>query len=264
MEFCLLLLVLFVFCMWIVFYYDDESFIHDIKSSETDNAETAVFINKYIGIGERCRRVNGKFYRDFQWRLEELTAQSKELIEHILEYKFETKVAGCVEMIFEAAVANPDNIPVYAELCQVMSMINEREADADELCPFNRSLIQKCVLELEINCIAAVRMRRRALTTVKFLGSIFILDLVPNEIMHSCLFSIMFPKYVNDVTLECYCKLLTIVGAKLQPLKKQKVEKFYVKKLKTALNKISDNVSPIQHELISKYYDLEGKKLKCR
>ena len=208
--------------------------------------------------------MNGKFYRDFQWRLEELTSQKKELIENIGEYKFITKVFGCVEMIFEAAVSNPDNVPVYAELCQTMSMINERETETEELCPFNRCLIEKCLLELEINCIAAVRMRRRSLTTVKFLGFVFNLGLVPNEIMHSCLFSLMFPKYVNDVTLECYCKLLKTIGAKLQPLKKQKTEKFYVKKLKTALNKNCVNVSPTQHELISKYYDLDGNKLKCR
>lgn len=238
--------------------------MHDIKSCEVDNVDKAVFINKYIGIGERCRRVNGKFYRDFQWRLEELTYDKKELIEHIGEYKFDTKVHGCVEMIFEAVVTNPNNIPVYAELCQIMSHINERETNTAELCPFVRSLIQKCVLELEINCIAAVRIRRRALTTVSFFGYIFISGLVPNEIMHSCLFSMMFPKHVNNVTLECYCKLLKIIGPKLKPLKKLKVERFYIKKLKTALNKLSINVSPIQHELVNKYYDLEEKKLKCR
>lgn len=238
--------------------------MHDIISCEVDNVDKAVFINKYIGIGERCRRVNGKFYRDFQWRLEELTSEKKELIEHIGEYKFDSKVPGCVEMIFDAVVTNPDNIPVYAELCQIMSLNNKKEINTAELSPFERSLIQKCVLELEINCIAAVRIRRRALTTVKFFGYIFNLGLVPNEIMHSCLFSMMFPKHVNDVTLECYCKLLSIIGPKLQPLKKLKVERFYIKKLKTALNKISKNVSPIQQEIVNKYYDLEGKKLKCR
>lgn len=250
--------------MWTHFYYDDESFIQDVTSSEVDDVDKATFINKHIGIGERCRRVNGKFYRDFQWRLEELTSQKKELIELIGEYKFGSKIVGCVEMIYEAAISNPDNVPMYAELCQTMSIINERETDTLELCPFNRCLIEKCLMELEINCVAAVRMRRRSLTTVKIFGYIFNLGLVPNEIMHSCLFSLMFPKYVNDVTLECYCKLLRIVGAKLQPLKKQNIEKFYVKKLKTALNKNLINVSSIQYELINTFYDLDGNKLKTR
>ncbi|CAO1408195.1 unnamed protein product [Diamesa serratosioi] len=238
--------------------------MQDIISSEVDNIDKAAFINKHIGIGERCRRLNGKFYQDFQWRLEELNSHKKELIELIGEYNFGTKVAGCIEMIFEAAVTNPDNIPIYAELCQTMSMINERETDTVELCPFNRCLIEKCLMELEINCVAAVRMRRRSLTTIKFLGSVFNLGLVPNEIIHSCLFSLMFPKYVHDVTLECYCKLLKIIGAKLKPLKKQKTEKFYVKKLKTALNKNSINISAIQYDLINKIYDLENNKLKYR
>lgn len=172
-------------------------------------------------------------------QFKELTIDSKE------------KLDGVIDLVFNKAVNEPNFSVGYAHLCKHLSTcsvkikINAQDAD------FKRTFITKCQHEFEqhvanehsieaalgplneklsestqnndVKKCAEIKsqiieeeaiVRRRLVSTVRFIGELYKLDMLTTNIMNWCIAKLI--ESGTDEKLECVCKLLTTIGEKLE------------------------------------------------
>lgn len=155
------------------------------------------------------------------------------------------KLDGVTDLVFNKAVNEPKFSVGYAHLCLHLSSCSDKmQID------FKRSIITKCQHEFEQNVAnqhtmdAALQplnerlreaqqlndekrcneikcqiideeamLRRRLVSTVRFIGALYNCELLTNRIMNWCINSLISG---TDEKLECLCKLLTTIGEKLE------------------------------------------------
>lgn len=158
------------------------------------------------------------------------------------------KVNAVTSMVFLKAVNEPNFSTGYAVLCKHLSVCLAQ--DDTERSQFKRSLILKCQHEFvqnvadtkaidrelqplkdklkacplsdieEINNIKIniveeeSNIRRRLVSTVRFIGELYKMDMLTTNIMSWCIKSLVDSG--TEDKLECLCKLLTTIGAKLE------------------------------------------------
>lgn len=234
----------------------------DVKLREAENAWKPAFLQK-----EKPTTMNNaidELYRQVRLILNKLTAQNFVVLSEqfqSLEIDTSDKLNDVINLVFDKAVNEPSFSSGYAQLCVYLSnRSQEFQTDAS----FKRMLITKLQIEFEQNVAnkntveAALiplnqqlkvyeengdlvgvnetraqindeesKIRRRLVSTVRFIGELFKLDLLTTKIMNVCIKSLI--ESCTDEKLECVCKLLKTIGEKLDriPINRNNVKQEY-------------------------------------
>merc|ERR1719445_2217660 len=165
------------------------------------------------------------------------------------------KLSVCMELVFEKAVDEPAFSVAYAQMCKVMQMkkVPVDGGKEEEYVNFRKLLISRCQKEFEkdymenldrdkyVQDMAAatteddkkrvkiefeqmeMKLRRRSLGNIRFIGELYKLQMVTVRIMHECVKKLL--KTRDEESLECLCTLLTTVGQVLDQETKQRLSK---------------------------------------
>ena len=166
----------------------------------------------------------------------------------------QTHLQECVELIFEKAVDEPDLSVVYARMCQVLQMKEVLAENSEtEMVNFRKLLISRCQKEFDKDYMESLdrdkyradmaaaqtdddrkqikavfeqmemKLRRRSLGNIRFIGELYKLQMLTARIMHECVKKLL--KTTDEESLECLCRLLTTVGQVLDTETKQRLSK---------------------------------------
>merc|ERR1719319_978142 len=158
------------------------------------------------------------------------------------------------EFNFEKAVDEPGFSVAYARMCQVLQMKKVLvEGSETETVNFRKLLISRCQKEFDkdymesldrdkyrIDMAAAstekerkqikavfeqmeMKLRRRSLGNIRFIGELYKLQMLTARIMHECVKKLL--KTTDEESLECLCKLVTTVGQILDTETAQRLAK---------------------------------------
>ncbi len=209
--------------------------------------------NKTDGAGENdSLSSNELLFKRVRGVLNKLTPERfNTLFEEINNFNIETRerLNGVISLVFEKAIDEPHFSVAYAQLCGKLSeSLLTLEADVGDKKAFKKTLITKCQNEFEKHVVneqtiadklapflAKVnetddldkkceyqanlaeeegKLRRRSVGTVRFIGELYKIGMLTSKIMIGCI-KTLIDKDSED-KLECSCKLLTTVGAKLE------------------------------------------------
>lgn len=173
------------------------------------------------------------------------------------------KLVEVIDLVFNKAVNEPNFSEGYAKLSQYLSHCSKQiDSSSTERAYFKRTLIDKCQFEFErhvankntteaalaplleklklcekngdANGVGEIKaqitdeesiLRRRLVSTVRFIGELYKLDMLTTNIMNKCISMLIFEATTSrsssngnqaNEKLECLCKLLTTVGKKLE------------------------------------------------
>ncbi|CAO1404682.1 unnamed protein product [Diamesa serratosioi] len=161
----------------------------------------------------------------------------------LLEIDTQSRLDGCVKMVFEKAISERLFTELYLLLCKEMSSFIVVDAGSRRLM-FKNRLITICQLEFEKQRDSEIvkykkqsleeieneddpikkkalkttfeeensKLRYRAVGAVHILGELFKLKMLNRKIMVFCMNLLMDPSLCSEETLECLCKLLSIIG----------------------------------------------------
>lgn len=225
----------------------------DVKLNESQNAWKPGHLVQNAELTDEDRATE-ELYRNFRSVLNKLTPENfGVLVNQVKSYKIdnETRLEGCIKLVFEKAIAEPNFATTYAEMCKEVSgiyMPNEQEGKKAGL--FKIRLITQCQQEFERHRDDATmfrnhddrlaeiqeneqdikkrveiktsmeeehfKLRRRAVGTVKFIGELYKIDMLTSKIMRTCMRMLTDDDIVSEETIECLCKLLTTIGCKME------------------------------------------------
>ena len=160
----------------------------------------------------------------------------------------------CMELIFEKAVDEPGFSVAYARMCQVLQMKKVLVENSEtETVNFRKLLISRCQKEFDKDYMESLdrdkyradmaaaqtdddrkqikavfeqmemKLRRRSLGNIRFIGELYKLQMLTARIMHECVKKLL--KTTDEESLECLCRLLTTVGQVLDQETKQRLSK---------------------------------------
>ncbi|EDO33172.1 predicted protein, partial [Nematostella vectensis] len=183
--------------------------------------------------------------RKFRGILNKLTPQKfKKLTEQVMELEIDTseKLEGIIDIIFEKAISEPGFSVAYANLCRCLLPIKVSTGNKELV--FRTILLNKCQKEFEKEKTDENRIhekidqlvneglseedykikkaeleeeemfgKRRTLGNIRFIGELFKLKILTENIMHTCVMKLI--KSMDEESLECFCKLLSTIGKDL-------------------------------------------------
>ncbi|KAJ6638926.1 Eukaryotic translation initiation factor 4 gamma 3, partial [Pseudolycoriella hygida] len=245
----------------------------DVKLNETENAWKPSFISK----DANDTASNDVLYKRVRGILNKLTPEKFDtLLEQIKSFNIDTaeRLNGVIELVFEKAIDEPNFSVAYAQLCHKLS---EKcfvvDADAKQA-KFKKTLITKCQNEFQNHVIVEEakvaeklqpfiqkieettdpdrkaecqanyeeeerKLRRRSVGTVRFIGELFKMGMLTSNIMMNCVSSLLDRN--SEDKLECLCKLLTTIGAKLEDKKNAASLAEYFKQMREIVEKKNQN-----------------------
>ncbi|XP_052211936.1 eukaryotic translation initiation factor 4 gamma 1-like isoform X2 [Dreissena polymorpha] len=161
-----------------------------------------------------------------------------------LKIDTESKLKGVIDLVFEKAISEPNFSVAYANMCRCLSMFKvQSDSKSNEMVNFRAVLLTRCQREFEKDksseavfvtkreeiekCEDAVKKeelkhdldyeeskaKRRSLGNIRFIGELFKLKMLTENIMHDCVFKLLRSK--DAESLECLCRLLTTIGKEL-------------------------------------------------
>lgn len=243
----------------------------DVKLNETENAWKPSFIAK----DANETTSNDVLYKRVRGILNKLTPEKFDtLLEQIKGFNIDTaeRLNGVIELVFEKAIDEPNFSVAYAQLCHKLSeKCFAVDADAKQA-KFKKTLITKCQNEFQNHVIvdeAKVaeklhpllqkieeandpdkkaeyqanyeeeerKLRRRSVGTVRFIGELFKMGMLTPNIMMTCVASLLDRN--SEDKLECLCKLLTTIGARLEDKKNNLGD--YFRQMKEIADKKNQN-----------------------
>ncbi|ESO11029.1 hypothetical protein HELRODRAFT_97190 [Helobdella robusta] len=185
-------------------------------------------------------------YKKIRAILNKLTPQKfQTLIEQVrhLPINTEERLKGCINIIFEKAVSEPNFAIAYANMAKCLFGMNvPLDSKPEETVSFRKLLLTKCQIEFEKDkeeeeVIAVIqskiddatlseddkkklieekndamwKAKKRSLGNIKFIGELFKLKMLTEKIMHECLTKLF--KFTEDEdSLECLCQLMSTIG----------------------------------------------------
>ncbi|XP_052898948.1 eukaryotic translation initiation factor 4 gamma 3-like [Anopheles moucheti] len=193
--------------------------------------------------------------REFRSALNKLTPENfavlKEQIKQ-LTIDTEERLGNCIKILFEKAIMEPNFSDTYAQLCKELGTeIIVKTKGSDTVMNLKRQLISQCQIEFEKHhkeCKTNTdlqeqnekrteqgeqtaeqteemkmeleeqtnRIRRRALGTIRFIGALYKQDQLGTNTMVSCVMLLLQDSMLDEESLECVCKLLTTIGARIE------------------------------------------------
>lgn len=218
--------------------------------------------------------------RQFRSILNKLTPENFPiLIQNLKQLTIDTvhRLDGCISLVFEKAITEPNYSANYAQLCKEVSIVFVvplDEKNSQQKAVFKNRLITQCQNEFmshrgtDLTKTNAERMRqieneqdsskrdelkaeydsenlkirRRAVGTVHFIGELYKIEMLTSKIMNSCISHLLDPSMCSEETLECLCKLLTTIGKRLE---KNDTKRIDLSEYFTTLSKIADKKHPL-------------------
>jgi hypothetical protein len=166
-----------------------------------------------------------------------------------------------IEMLVHKANTQPHFGPMYAQLCAIISK---------QVKPFKKELLSQCQKEFEMDtehkiakatlgvtdideqAYHATLVKKAYVGHMKFLGELYTRDVVKLSIMMHCLEELL-KEEDNEENLECFAKLMTTMGHKLDDHAKQKNKPFdwsRVQMLRASSSKISSRIKFMLQDLL--------------
>lgn len=250
--------------------------MHDVQLKEVENAWRPKMLQGEDGRSKEERETD-ELYRKFRSTMNKLTPENFDiLVNEIMSAQIDTvdRLKGCIQLVFEKAIAEPNYSTIYAKVCKRLSSINipheqlPDNKEAKKPVTFRVMLLNQCQSEFEKHKDdtsgqtvkneaieketdeakrkelmeqqeeESFKIRRRAVGTVRFIGELYKIEMLNDKIMLNCV-SLLLENGDED-SLECLCKLLTTIGQKLES--KDKILETYFKRL----NEIGDKRSKFQ------------------
>lgn len=263
-----------------------------MKLNEAENAWKPTFLQKnpttdkddnaelYKQVCSILNKLTAQNFHVLSEQFQNLRIDTKEKLEEV------------INLVFNKAVNEPHFSECYAKLSKYLSHCSKQiDSSSSEPAYFKRTLINKCQIEFEqhvankntteaaltplmekmalyeaagnshgVNEIKAQIaeeesiLRRRLVSTVRFIGELYKLDMLTTKIMNLCINTLIHEamtanksnaKQANE-KVECLCKLLTTVGAKLEkkPVDnsdRAKAQYLDLKNYMNQLKRIADN-----------------------
>ena len=186
-------------------------------------------------------------------------------VEYEPEHEFEEQMKACIRVIFDSAIDRPEFSVLYAYMCNHLKipklqgvevdflkiLINhtQREFEASlktnfELENKNTKLIkdEKARAEAEESySIVTSRARRRCFGNIQFIGALYMLKILGKPIVHECIKKLLGKKadklfdLHDELSLECLCRLLLIVGKDLDHGKGKSKMASYFKEIESII-----------------------------
>ncbi|XP_062567019.1 eukaryotic translation initiation factor 4 gamma 1-like isoform X2 [Saccostrea cucullata] len=188
-----------------------------------------------------------ELYKKVRSILNKLTPQRfQTLVKQVSEMEINTeeRLKGVTDLIFEKAISEPGFSVAYASMCRYLAMIKvPSTSKSGEFVNFRAILLTRCQKEFEKDKDSEKEMeerrkvieetqdakkkeelieelnysetkaRRRSLGNIRFIGELFNLKMLTENIMHDCLFKLLRAK--DEESLECLCRLLSTIGKEL-------------------------------------------------
>ncbi|CAD5115592.1 DgyrCDS4553 [Dimorphilus gyrociliatus] len=200
----------------------------------------------YLGDGSDEDRHDERLFRNVRSMLNKLTPQNfNSLINKFkeLEINSESRMVGVIKLIFQKAIDEPAFSVAYANLCKSLSNIltnTKMQSKEGKEFTFRSGLLNRCQEQFEKNrnddeilekkrgelelaespekrkeLLMALEehetvSKRKYLGNIRFIGELFKLKMLTENIMHGCLFELL--KSHDEEKLECLCKLMKTIG----------------------------------------------------
>ncbi|XP_064599552.1 eukaryotic translation initiation factor 4 gamma 1-like isoform X2 [Liolophura sinensis] len=254
----------------------------DIKLHKAENAwKPAQSVSKDDKSSDKAK--TDDLYRRVTSILNKLTPQKfSTLLQQMTGLKIDTeeRLKGVIDLIFEKAVSEPGFCVAYANMCKYLMLLKvPLEGKPGETVNFRKLLLNRCQREfqkdnreeIEYNNrikeieqaeeslrpqmmeeleIASTKARRRSLGNIRFIGELFKLKMLTENIMHECVLKLL--KSHDEESLECLCRLLTTIGKELDTDKaKPRVDQYFQQMTKiVAQRKTSSRVRFMLQDVI--------------
>ncbi|XP_062563157.1 eukaryotic translation initiation factor 4 gamma 1 isoform X2 [Armigeres subalbatus] len=241
----------------------------EVKLNECENAWRPSHLQQNEVLDDVERKTQ-ELFKKFRSVLNKLTPDNfDKLVQQVKSFVIDTdeRLDGCIKLIFEKAIAEPNFSEAYAKMCKEIGTlaVDIAAANSEKRMPnFKSRLLAQCQTEFERrrnDQTSAIRdsrikleanknlakeefeelkaqleeeeqkVRRRAVGTVRFIGELFKHGQLTASIMHSCI-KLLIEKDSRDYdeeTLECLCKLLTTIGAKMEKENGQDLGQYFEK-----------------------------------
>ncbi|XP_052472579.1 eukaryotic translation initiation factor 4 gamma 1 isoform X10 [Carassius gibelio] len=178
--------------------------------------------------------------------LNKLTPQMfQPLMKQVTELSIDTeeRLKGVIDLIFEKAISEPNFSVAYANMCRCLMGLKVPTSDKPGVTVnFRKLLLNRCQKEFEKDKDddeifekkqkeldaatgeekqrlkeeledAKDKARRRSLGNIKFIGELFKLKMLTEDIMYICIIKLL--KNHDEENLECLCCLLSTIGKDL-------------------------------------------------
>ncbi|KAL0489239.1 translation initiation factor 4G [Acrasis kona] len=174
----------------------------------------------------------------------------EELKKEFLAIKIESQesLTDIISEVYDAAVTQPNFSDLYAELCKNLSKEISTEQQSGEMRQdmFKRTLLNKCQEEFTKKEKGEVEgenlapeereyreflARSRMFGNMIFIGELFKQNMLSEKIMHEVIRSLIIKDEVSEPDIENVCKLLSVIGKKLEHEKSIKLVNVYFAKI---------------------------------
>lgn len=249
----------------------------EVKLRESANAWRPRFLQKQEDLDEDTQKTQ-ELFKKFRSVLNKLTPDNfNALVEQVKQYEIDTeeRLDGCIKILFEKAIMEPNFTDTYAQMCKELGTIIKIEDSENKQLNFKRKLITQCQREFEKHHTNAneleeskkkaakdedkteelndlqfeleekdAKIRRRAMGTIRFIGELFKQEQLTCKIMYSCINILLSEKMLDEESLECLCKLLTTIGGRMEkdPVQDSQGLQYYFERL----HDIADRKTPLQ------------------
>ncbi|XP_022104164.1 eukaryotic translation initiation factor 4 gamma 3-like isoform X7 [Acanthaster planci] len=151
----------------------------------------------------------------------------------------EERLKGVIDLVFEKAISESSFSKTYAQLCRDLSQLKVPAASGNGMVQFRTLLINRCQKEFEKEKsdeqeeklerekiaqlpadqrsaalenleIKLIKNKQRMLGNIRFIGELFKLQMLIEQIMHDCIFKLLCNK--DDESLECMSHLMSTIG----------------------------------------------------
>ncbi|TWW67940.1 eukaryotic translation initiation factor 4 gamma 3-like [Takifugu flavidus] len=178
----------------------------------------------------RTAGASEKVIRTFRGILNKFTPEKFEsLIRQVDELNIndEETLNTVVELVVDKALSEQSYSATYAQMCHHLKELRVSSQSSDGFVYFHKRLLSRCQMEFENRGLVKEKEKNvsaaqedpqqtrhkthvRLLGTVRFIGELFKLKMIWEAIIHTCIVKLI--KDECDDSLECLCKLLSIVG----------------------------------------------------
>ncbi|XP_055640180.1 eukaryotic translation initiation factor 4 gamma 3-like [Toxorhynchites rutilus septentrionalis] len=223
----------------------------EVKLRESANAWRPRFLQKQEECDEVTKKTN-ELLKKFRSVLNKLTPDNfSVLVEQVKTYEIdsEERLDGCIKILFEKAIMEPNFTDTYAQMCKELGTIIKIETNDNQQPNFKRKLITQCQREFEKHHTDSkqngsemeksktnseeertdeidelqyeleeknTKIRRRAMGTIRFIGELFKQEQLTCKIMYTCINILLSETMLDEESLECLCKLLTTIGGRME------------------------------------------------
>ncbi|KFB39106.1 hypothetical protein ZHAS_00006433 [Anopheles sinensis] len=247
----------------------------EVKLKGSSNAWKPSFMQKNDALSEEEKKTQ-EISRQFRSVLNKLTPENfAVLVEQVkqLEINTEERLDNCIKILFEKAIMELNFSDTYAQMCKELGLnIEVKLPEESKVLNFKRKLITQCQREFEkhhtdckrTNTLQEEndkrteaseqtaeeteemkleleeqknRIRRRALGTIRFIGELYKHKQLIPKVMLSCMSILLQDDMLDEESLECLCKLITTIGARIEEEVPGSLEQCFTKLASVAARK---------------------------